>query len=452
MIKDIPIHLQDILETKPSSYEKLNLVFHELSIQDQIFIVKFKKESTDEIAYLRDEFLLNAIKSKNAYIRYLVSESLNFYSDDSITRQEIKQLIEKDKNDFVRNSLLETDWIFPYNKFEKYFEINNFLKLSQSERLACVRKVTSSFEHIATLFKGLADSLKKEKIDELSVFEILSEFSKNKDLYKEMWRSGSYEINDVLKTANLFPDNISYVLIKNLPVHNIFDDDLLKSLSEKDLEELMEREEFTNKEFRQNYFYKKLSNYNNQLASGEENSEERSLRLCSSTLHSFSLTEEIINELLKLKNKAQEPIEGLIDYSGISLGEVEILKHLAETLNIKFKWFSIGETKRQQKLEEKIIESLNKNLETFEIERIVNEVLGYLTAILCGRLLNKNIPETDSLYSYNKYVVEGDIWKTYQEIMGTFNLLPISNRARICETLSYFNNINKFDEFLTKFT
>ena len=452
MKNDIPQHLQDILETRPSSYEKLNLVFHDLSIEDQIFIIKFKKESTDEIAYLRDEFLLNAIKSKNAYIRYLISESIYFSSGDSISMQQIKKIIEKDKNDLVRNSLLERDWIWPHSTYAKYYEINNFLKLSQSERLACVRKVTSGYEHVATLFSELAESLKKEKIDEISVFEILSEFSKNKDLYKENWRSNAYEIHSVMETAKLFPDNISWILLEHLPLQSSYMGDFLNDLSESDLEKLMDREDFSNTEFRQKYFYKKLVKLNTQLFNKDKDDKTDSLRLCSSTLHNFSLNEDIINELLKLKGNAQEAIEGLIDYSAINLGETEILKHLAKSMNIDLRWGSIGQVNKENKLEEKIKKGLDSNLEEYEIEKIINEALGCLTAILSGRLIDKKIPEKDSLFSYNKYVVEGDVWKTYIEIMSTNSWLPLMTRVRICETLTFFKTFYKFDKFLASFT
>ena len=74
----IPEHLIELVEINPSAYEKLKLVFHDLSIENQIKIIKYKKNSKKEISYLLDDFYLTAIKSKNPFVRYLVAEDIFF--------------------------------------------------------------------------------------------------------------------------------------------------------------------------------------------------------------------------------------------------------------------------------------------------------------------------------------------------------------------------------------
>lgn len=445
---EIPKHLLDLIETRPSSYEKLNLVFHELSIENQILILKYKKNTEEEghkeIAFLLEEFYLNAIKSKNPYIRYLVTENYSSWHGDSETSKKINNIIENDKNNLVKYSLLEKDWIWPSADYEKYYEINNFLKLSQPERLACVRKVTKSPEHIGTLFENLAKSVEKDKISEIEVAEILLEFSKNKELSADLLANPlNFGMKNIWGTVNSFKDNLSSLLVANLPISlTCPQEELVLNMSLSDIRELTGRKDYEATETRQKLFLKSLEKFQKNKDKDAEFD-----RFNYSYIYNFSLNEEIIEGLINLDKKGEAILRELDRFSeNLTLAELMIVEEIKR--NNEFEYSSYGAFKRGIYLDNKIAKFKKDKSNTRELYDVEVEVLRARIYQLSHSLVKGKITDDPQLKTYRKHIKENNVFKTYYEILSKTDIFFGHTRRELLESLSWAYSFPELDELI----
>ena len=446
MSKTIPEELIELLEIKPSAYQKLNLVFHDLSLENQIKIIKYKKKSKKEIAYLLDNFFLTALKSKYEYIRYLVAEDFYFYdlgdglSNDEI---EIEKLIKNDKSELVRNTLLEKT-----NKydFDKEFEINSFLKLSQQQRLAKISKVTDCFEGIANLFKKLAIKIKSKKISELEVFEILLEYSKNKNIEDSFLGMRSYEYTQIWETVNIFNDNISGVLVKNLPLNSIHgpDEKTIENMSNRDLSLLFEREDFKEEKVRNKYFIKFLNNY-------KESSDKFPYDLDNHAyFHYFKFDSESYNLLLNLKDRGKDIVDFINRFSSnLTLINCIALRNIININN--FIIFSDSYLDRTITIKKKIRDFKNHKIGKSEFQTIKMEIAEAQIFELALSLFN-DFYYLDDKFKAFKNNKKDSLWDTYESLLKErfFISYKLGNPDKVIFFLRDFTDFEEIYDILEK--
>lgn len=221
----VPAHLEELLQPTPSGTAKLVAAWDGLTAETQISILAAKKKRSGP-AYLYSRIIDKALKSENAFVRYMAARETR-YRDDDQRGKNLKTQIENDPEPLVRYANLEGDSGPLFDSEMR--DPEKFFALPHEARLAKVRRLTGQGEGIAKIITcAVEHQLKEGRISEIELFEILSDYL-NKPEFKSRHADDRFgydgwgkftagkDIESLWELVLKVPENISHVIIELLP-------------------------------------------------------------------------------------------------------------------------------------------------------------------------------------------------------------------------------------------
>lgn len=410
--KTFPDHIKDLLHPTPSGTAKLIAAWDGLSHETQIQVLSGLRNRSYPYYDLNKKIAERALNSKIPYIRYLAAKQLNLDDEED----ELRKKIQEDPDPLVRYSTLETTFSISLGDDpEKFFE------LPQEARLAMVRCMTRGGREIAKLINYAIDNhlVKKGKVTELELFEILSDYLIKPEFKKAYEDSISFcygeyleekEIEDLWNLTLNFPESIiSYVLIDNLPGKGCgIPEKVLSGMAKHQLEQLLYRKDIPLDNIRKKIYF-------------DEN--EKDLKLAASCWN-FDFEYEEFGQILKKPEKEKVKIlKGLIHANDLSLCFYDAIYDAL--WNSEMDLFGSAQEDAQFAKD-----SLNRRLDKLQgghLDKQIRELRLYKLAKEFCPSEEKNDKNKDEENSYeylpsnisikleflDKEVVQGDSWATF---------------------------------------
>ena len=168
----VPAHLTDLLEPTPSGTAKFIAAWDGLSPETQILLL-LERCKRPGPAHLYHRLICAALKSRNAYVRYLAAKEARTgaYGNEIA---DVERHVAADAEPLVKYALLESKWssLDPQMK-----DPDSFFALPHEARLAKVRQLTGDGEIIANIIShGIDHKLKDGKVSQTEIFDILTEY------------------------------------------------------------------------------------------------------------------------------------------------------------------------------------------------------------------------------------------------------------------------------------
>ena len=318
MTNNIPEHLKELDCSTPSSWRKLIAAWEGLHVETQILFLKHIKKHCS-YNHVRNELYKVAFNSENAYIRYLAAMELR--GEDEEESDEIEKKIKNDSSSLVKYSLYECNGL-GWRPSEIEENLKLFWKVPHEARLALVR-TDSKYYHIYFLLKILQESIDSKIADKIitwdEIDEILSDFVsqpgfiesfESNDLFHDgmLDYDKAEELKKLWLIVSILPDGAGTILLKNLPVKTSMffelSEEILRKLSEYNLEKVLCRKDVGLTEFRKKLFH------------DSQITEEIK---CAAINCNFSLDiDEFVHYLNQLKTNAAENILSLSDLGYLS--------------------------------------------------------------------------------------------------------------------------------------
>ncbi|MCX5634291.1 MAG: hypothetical protein NTW55_00410 [Planctomycetota bacterium] len=306
----LPEYLEELLEIRPSGITKLIAAWDGLNTESQIMILtEIRRRNLPR--YFTDKVHVKALESKSPYVRYLAAKQFSFFDTDDADKKAIKKRIEEDSDDLVKYSLLELG-LFGFSD-KDLNDPDAFFKLSQPARLAKVRCLKCSGKEIANLILYALDhQLKDKSVSENELFEILLDYTGNAEFKKHYTNQvlrydgfGEYLKGEgfeaLWQLVPKLPYACAYVLVENLPpkagLSQGIPEDVLKKLTDWQIENLLYRKDIILKKLRKQLFFE-----THQKADSIIDVRRAAIS------HNFNLTYQEFGEILKKPSKEKVKI------------------------------------------------------------------------------------------------------------------------------------------------
>lgn len=313
----IPAHLNELLQPTPSGMTKLIAAWDGLTPERQILILTAMKRRPVPI-YLYHQLIEKALKSDNAYIRYLAVRDF-YFSDDDEQDKALKERIENDPDPLVRYSTLESDFgIFD----EDLKDPKRFFELPHDARLAKMRRLTDSGETIASLITHAVEhELKDGKVSESELLEILTDYL-NKQSFGERYGKGHQfddtydgfalyldgkDIDTLWELVPKVPEVLSQVLIKHLPeaagLSSEIPAHVIKSMNDNQLTTLLGRTDIGLEEMRKQIFFRTDETTEEGKEDEDKTELSRDILLSAAIRNNFDLSNKEFAQILAKPDK-----------------------------------------------------------------------------------------------------------------------------------------------------
>jgi hypothetical protein len=246
----VPPYLIDLLEPTPSGTAKVIAAWDGLAPETQILLLSERSKRPGR-GHLYHRIIRTALKSRNAYVRYLAAKEaqIGAYGQE-IT--DVESQIAADAEPLVKYALLESDWCALDQQMK---DPEAFFALPQEARLAKVRRLTGDGEVLANLISYAAEHyLKDGRISESDIFDILTDYlikPKSKHRYADDlpnydgWRSfrNREDLCALWRLVLKIPERLSHVLIENLPLieRREIPNEVVERMSDHQLATLLDR-------------------------------------------------------------------------------------------------------------------------------------------------------------------------------------------------------------------
>jgi hypothetical protein len=437
----IPEHLQELLQPTPSGTAKLIAAWDGLTPETQIALLVARKKRAGDFDYFYHHVLEKALKSDNAFVRYMAVREMRFR--DGQERE--KAGIDNDPEPLVRYAHLETDSVgFPSHMFkpehaDKGSEFNDpekYFALPHEARLAKIRNLKGGGKVIANLISyAVEHQLKDGRVSEMELMEILSDYLANpgfRDRYVKEGRSyhGSrkfFKGEDIEALWDLVlkvPDSLSHVIIGHLPegagLSSGIPKHVLEGMSNHQLETLLERPDVGLTELRHQKF--------------REQGQGDSLR-SAAIFYNFDLTNEEFAEIFSKPDQERSR-------------ELTSIAMLAQDLRLCvyaaiFDALSVSEGSWGGDFDyaKRAFENKLQRLKGWQRDKELGELKLYRLAVgaVPWRREDKGYPPVGELAFLEEAVVEGDTWATFVAFSKKWDEAPYRTRRlekhlpRICE-------------------
>lgn len=400
----VPEHLQELVQPTPSGTAKLIAAWDGLTPESQILILADKERQSGP-AYLYHRVLEKALKSENAYVRYLAAREYDFDYDDH--EKAVQQQIENDPDPLVRYAILESTW---GTSDPELYDSDKFFALPHEARLAKVRRLTSDGKTIAELISHAVDNqLKDGKVSEIELFEILTDYL-NKPEFKSAYVKDrlSYDggdaylrgrdIESLWELVLKVPEGIAHEIIEHLPeragLSSGIPKKVLKEMSDHQLMTLLFREDIGLENVRKTVFF-------DSGKTDEDGKDVAKEMLRGAAIYrNFDLTnEEFADILAKPKKQRVRDLEDL----GQSAEDLRLCLYEA-IYDARFKSPSMRNFER--KLTQLKGWQRQEQLKELKLYRLAAQVVPWKKNV-------KGDPPSDELAFLKDVIVEGDTWATF---------------------------------------
>lgn len=419
----VPAHLQELLQPTPSGTAKLIAAWDGLTPETQILMLAAKKKHPGP-AYLYDQIIDKALTSDNAFVRYMAAREIQLGDRDQ-REKDIRAQIDNDPEPLVRCAHLETDWVGIRSEFD---DPEKFFTLPHEARLAKVRRLTGGGEKVAKLISyAVEHQLKDGQVSEIELFELLSDYL-NKPEFKGRYVKdrlsydgfGEYlngkEIEALWELVLKVPENISHVIIENLPeragLSSGIPEHVLDGMSDRQLETLFYRPDIGLEKFRKQKFFEV------DKGDDEERDYAKDSMQSAAITHAFDLTNEEFAEILAKPDKPRAR-----NLKNLSLMAQDLRLCLYEaTQDALF----VSETVTDYEYAEfakKTFERKLEQLSGWQRDKELRELKLYQLAVLAvpWKKDKKGYPPSGELAFLEEAVVEGDTWATFMAFSKKWN-------------------------------
>lgn len=267
--RKVPAMLKDLVKPTPSGAQMLIAAWDGLTLEHQATALSLLDQFP---GYLADKIRINALESNNPYIRYLAASRIYIEDEPGSEMEQVRARIENDSEPLVKYSLFEHRSTMSAMFDDSFSDVNQFFSLPHEARLAKVRYLVGRGEQIAYLITKASESLMpKGEVSELEIAEIILDYICKDEFYdyhvgEQRYFDGygeftkAKELEALWRLVPRLSDTLAYLLISNLPessgyVSNI-PIDVIKSMSDDQLQTLMYRQDIYMKELRKRLFWK----------------------------------------------------------------------------------------------------------------------------------------------------------------------------------------------------
>ena len=308
----VPAHIQELLRPTPSGTTKLIAAWDGLMPETQMQLLAAKQKDPGP-AYLYQRFIEKALKSSNAFVRYMAAREVTLNNSDN-EENSIRVQLDCDPEPLVKFAYLEADWM-PSSEFG---DPEKFFALPHEAQLAKVRKLTYSGEEVAKLVSyAVEHPLKDGKLSEIELFEIVLDYLNRpgfKDRYVRDRLSydgfGEYlagkDIEALWELVLKVPEKVSRVIIDHLPesagLSRGIPERVLNGMSDRQLAALFYRSDVGLQELRKQKFLEALE------IDDEEKDRVNDQMHSAAIAHAFDLTNEEFSEIVAKPRKRRVQI------------------------------------------------------------------------------------------------------------------------------------------------
>jgi hypothetical protein len=419
-IHSLPAYFDELMKPKPSNVAKIIASWDGLSTESQISILMhLSKVRLAVLPGLPDKLAkkirVKALESKNAYVRYLGSTSLDLDKDNE-EDMKIKKRIENDPDPVVRYSLFEDINLIP-SLDKELSDPAVFWALPLEARLAKVSVLSGvgAGECMARLIRFAVEKLLNEgRITEAEIEEIICEFVlrvRDENWFKadRLSYDGDYEFQKGKNLEELWkivPKKslvLSYPLIAFLPTKGGLggglSDEIIKQMSDEQLWLLLQREDIYLPELRKKIFF--------------STDKEEYLRNAAVS-HNFNLTYEEFTQILAKPDK--EKVKDLSDLAfaqNLSLCLYEAINDVSYISEGFHSWTEFSQHSFSQRISEIQGYERDKELRELRLYRLAKKSVPW-------KKVEKGYPPSGELEFLAKSIIEGDTWGTFMAFLDAW--------------------------------
>lgn len=383
--------------------------------ETQIALLVARKKLAGNSDYFYHRVLDKALKSDNAFVRYMAAREMRFRDRE----EREKAGIDSDPESLVRYAHLETEW-----NGSELKDAEAFFALPHEARLAKVRRLRGCGEAMANLiFYAVEHQLNDGTVSEIQLLEIVSDYL-NSPAFNEEYvteegsHRGSTEFfkgKDIEALWNLVlkvPESLSHVIIGHLPesagLSSGIPKRVLDSMSNSQLETLLGRPDVGLTELRHHKF--------------REQGQGESLR-SAAILYNFDLTNEEVAEILSKQDQVRSR-----ELSSIVILAQDLRLCLYEAIFDALSWgieFELAKRSAKRTFEKKL-----QGLKGWQRDKELGELKLYRLAVRAvpWRREDKGYPPGGELAFLEEAVVEGDTWATFMAFSKKWDEAPYRTR------------------------
>lgn len=388
------------MEITPSNVLKVISLWHGLTVDQQIqFLSELDKKKYTAPSHLLEKIRINALDSKNPYVRYLAAKEFYFPEDCSENEKILRNKIKNDPDPLVKNSLLEPGLL----SLHVFDDLDEFFSLPQDARLAIMRTQWLITTNIEPLFIDAVEKyLPNGMITKEEIIDLMLDFLLNPEFqayYAEKGYEGLDEYHKGEDTEKLWrlisklPKYLSHILIKYLPAESglraSISSDVIDTLNDEQLIMLLQRKNVGLEDLRKEIFWREINSKTDLSAAASS---------CN-----FNLTSDEFSEILL---KPEKDRDAILEFLG-----------LADDITIVISEAIIGLLEPYGAEGFFLNRAHEKKINQLKAGKRVGEIL----ALRIYRLAKYHVPEKGAtvyplggkLEFMSDKIIAGDIWQTY---------------------------------------